>query len=77
LIGVLKNLTMQPILVISCLTWNLQGGITKLNVKLLDDNNYCEKVRHNLVELLDQIPSHWNSHTKLEFTKVAICTAFS
>jgi hypothetical protein len=52
-------------------------GITKLNVKLLDDINYCEKVRHNLVELLDQIPSHWNSHTKLEFTKVAICTAFS
>jgi urease accessory protein len=47
-------------------------GITKLNIKLLDDNNYCEQIRHNLVELLDQIPSHWNPHTKLEFSKVAI-----
>jgi hypothetical protein len=52
-------------------------GITKLNVKLLDDNNYCEQIRLNLVELLNQIPSHWNHHTNLEITKVAICTAFS
>jgi hypothetical protein len=44
---------------------------------LLDDNNYCEQIRHNLVEFLDQIPSHWNPHTKLEFTKVAIRTVFS
>ncbi len=52
-------------------------GTTKLNVKLLDDKNYCEQIRHNLVEMLDQIPSNWNPHTKLEFTKVAICTSFS
>ncbi len=52
-------------------------GITKLNVKLLDDNNYSEQIRQNLVELLDQIPKAWNPHTKLEFTKVAIRTAFS
>jgi hypothetical protein len=39
-------------------------GITKLNEKLLNDNNYCEQIRHNLVELLVQIPSHRNHHTK-------------
>jgi hypothetical protein len=27
--------------------------------------------------MLDQIPSNWIPHTKLEFTKVAIRTAFS
>jgi hypothetical protein len=27
--------------------------------------------------MLDQIPSNWNPHAKLEFTKVAIRTAFS
>ncbi len=52
-------------------------GITKLNVKLLDANNCCEQIRQNLVEMLDQIPSNWNPHTKLEFTKVATRTAFS
>jgi hypothetical protein len=52
-------------------------GITKLNGKLLDDKNYCEQIKQNLVEMLDQIPSNWNPHTKLEFTKVAIRTEFS
>jgi len=52
-------------------------GIPKLNVKLLDDKNYCEQIKQNLVEMLVQIPSTRNPHTKLEFTKVAICTAFS
>jgi hypothetical protein len=52
-------------------------GITKLIVKLLDDKNYCDQIKQNLVEMLDQISSNWNPHTKLEFTKVAIRTAFS
>jgi hypothetical protein len=51
-------------------------GIPKLTVKLLDDKNYCEQIKQNLVEMLVQIPSTWNPYTKLEFTK-AICTAFS
>jgi hypothetical protein len=46
-------------------------GITKLNVKSLDDEKYCGQIKQNLVEMLDQIPSNWNPHTKLEFTKVA------
>jgi exonuclease III len=52
-------------------------GIARLKVNLLDNQQSAEEIKSQIKEMIDQIPEDWNPHTKLEFVKVAIRTAFS
>ncbi len=52
-------------------------GIVKLNTKLLDDDGNRLEKEHQLRILLEQIPDYWNAHTKLEYVKVAVRSAFA
>jgi len=47
-------------------------GITKLNMKILEDPKISEEVRKEIEEMMNQTNEYWNPHMKLEFLKVAI-----
>ncbi len=52
-------------------------GIVKVNVEILRDNIKRDQIRIELEVLLQQIPSDWNGHMKLEYAKVAIRSTFA
>ena len=52
-------------------------GIVGINAALLDHEDSAKEINKELKLLLDQIPSSWDPHTKLEFMKVAVRSAFS
>jgi hypothetical protein len=52
-------------------------GIVKVNVEILKDNIKRDQIRAELEVLLQQIPSDWNGHIKLEYAKVAIRSTFA
>jgi hypothetical protein len=56
---------------------NMGPGLTRINTKLLEDPVQLSKVRMEIKSMLEQIPSDWNPHEKLEFLKVAIRTVIS
>jgi len=47
-------------------------GLTRINTSILDNDLALNKVREELKIQINQIPTHWNPHMKLEFVKTAI-----
>jgi len=52
-------------------------GIARVNCKLLDNDKTKAEIRKEIEELAGQVIPTWNPHTKLEFIKMAIRTAFT
>ena len=52
-------------------------GISRLNVNLLDNVQLANDIKGQIKEMIDQIPTDWNPHTKLEYVKVAIRSVFA
>lgn len=52
-------------------------GIVGINASLLNNNNSLSIITTNIVDMLAQIPVTWDPHTKLEFMKVAVRSAFA
>jgi exonuclease III len=42
-------------------------GIVKVNATLLEDEGNLSEMNNQLATLLNQIPEHWNPHTRLEY----------
>jgi hypothetical protein len=47
-------------------------GIIKVNPEVLDDPIKREQIREELVFLLNQIPTDWNGHLKLDYLKMIL-----
>jgi hypothetical protein len=56
---------------------NKGPGITKLNIKLLEDPKIAAQIGMEIEEMMTQTSETWNPHMKLEFLKVAIRTVIS
>jgi exonuclease III len=52
-------------------------GIVKINTRLLEDPKITNELNLEIDEMMKQCDEGWNPHTKLEFLKVAIRSAFS
>jgi hypothetical protein len=52
-------------------------GMTRINIKMLDDPKIASKIGVEIVQMLQQAGEQWNPHMKLEYLKVAIRTVFS
>jgi hypothetical protein len=52
-------------------------GIPKINTNLLNDRVTKERIGKEIQEQLNQIPAHWDPHTKLEFMKVVVRSTFA
>jgi exonuclease III len=52
-------------------------GLIKVNADILDDNNVLEQVKTELKILIEQIPSTWNPHMKMDFIKASIRSIIS
>jgi len=47
-------------------------GITKVNTDVLKNPNTVAQIRDEIIFLLNQIPTDWNGHVKLEYLKMII-----
>jgi exonuclease III len=56
---------------------NKGPGITKLNIKILEDPKIAAQIGMEIEEMMTQTSETWNPHMKLEFLKVAIRTVIS
>jgi hypothetical protein len=52
-------------------------GIMKVNTKILDDPVVTHQIGAEIEEMISQTYDSWNPHSRLEFLKVAIWSAFS
>ena len=52
-------------------------GLTKVNGMVLDNPVTLIIAKREILEMLNQIPSDWDPHKKLEYMKVAIRTVIS
>jgi len=54
------------------LTLKAGPGLTRLDASVLEDKHTLDFVKNELKIQIDQIPIHWNPHTRLDFVKTAI-----
>ena len=47
-------------------------GIVKVNIEVLKDKTKVAQIRNEIKFLIDQIPTEWNGHTKLEYMKMVL-----
>ena len=52
-------------------------GLMRINADILDNNNMLQNIRNELEFQIEQIPTSWNPHTRLEFVKSAIRSVIS
>ncbi len=47
-------------------------GITKVNTDILKNSNKLAQIRSEVINLINQIPTDWNGHLKLEYMKMVL-----
>ena len=52
-------------------------GLTRVNGTILEDPIKLLTAKNEIKELMDQVPTEWDPHKKLEYFKVAIRTVLS